>query len=145
MTTRKLLESSSTQAQLFRYIFVAGFGLIIDFSTIIFAKEVLGFHYLLAACAGFLAGLTFTFLYSNKYVFGQPKSSSRTRLFILFGVIGLVGLIILNILMWLMTGLLGINYIVSKALATIAVFMWNFFARKNLYKDEAAKNIPYEL
>jgi putative flippase GtrA len=140
-----LLHGTSTFAQMFRYGFVAGFGLVVDFGTVIFTKQVLHFHYLIAACCGFLLGLVVTYTLSNVLVFGKPKGDQR-KLFILFGVIGLVGLGILNLLMWIMTGWFGVNYILSKALATIVVFMWNFFARKTLYKDEpAVESLPYEL
>jgi putative flippase GtrA len=139
---KQLLASSSTHAQMFRYAFVAVFGLIIDFGTVVFTKEVLHFYYLVAACCGFMLGLIVTYLLSNRLVFGAPKGDQK-RLFLLFALIGLVGLGILNLLMWIMTSHLGVNYIASKALATIAVFMWNFFARKSLYKEADA--LPYEL
>ncbi len=142
MGIKNLQTSSRTHAQLIRYAGVAGIGLIVDFGTVIFAKQVLGFHYLTAACVGFLLGLVVTYVLSNLLVFGKPKGSQK-RLFIAFAAIGIVGLGILNLLMWILTGQLGINYIASKALATVVVFMWNFFARKNLYKD--AEELPYEL
>lgn len=138
----KLLRSNSTHAQMFRYAFVAGFGLVVDFGTVIFTKQILGWHYLVAACAGFGLGLIVTYVLSNLMVFGQPKGDKR-KLFVTFALIGVIGLGILNLLMWGLTGGLGLNYIVSKALATIVVFMWNFFARKSLYKD--AEELPYEL
>lgn len=119
-----------------KYFLVAAVGLFCDFSTVIFTKEVLQLHYLLAACSGFVVGLIVTYTLSNIVVFGSPKSSSRAQLFALFTFVGVVGLGILNVLMWLLTGQLGINYIVSKALATIVVFMWNFFARRSLYKND---------
>lgn len=139
----KLLHSPSTHAQFIRYAFVAGIGLVADFGTVIFTKQVLGFHYLIAAVCGFTVGLVITYILSNKAVFGAPKGDRR-KLFILFALVGIVGLGILSVLMWILTGGLGINYIFSKALATIAVFLWNFFARKSLYKDQA-KELPYEL
>jgi putative flippase GtrA len=37
----------------YKYFFVALAGLIIDFGTLVFVKEVLGLNYLFAACAGF--------------------------------------------------------------------------------------------
>jgi len=139
---KTLIKGNSTHAQMFRYAFVAGFGLVVDFGTVVFTKQVLGFHYLIAACAGFLLGLIVTYYLSNLMVFGAPKGDKR-KLFIIFALIGLVGLGILNLLMWALTGGLGLNYIISKALATIVVFAWNFFARKQLYKD--ADELPYEL
>jgi len=140
-TIKNFLRSNSTHAQMFRYAFVAGFGLVADFGTVIFTKQILGFHYLLAACAGFALGLIITYVLSNLMVFGKPKGDKR-KLFITFALIGIVGLGMLNLLMWGLTGGLGVNYIVSKALATIVVFMWNFFARKRLYKD--ADELSYE-
>lgn len=139
---RTITRGKQTHAQLIRYAFVAAFGLVIDFGTVIFTKQVLNFHYLVAACCGFILGLIVTYVLSNKIVFGAPKGNTR-RLFLLFALIGIVGLGLLNLLMWIMTGGLGINYIVSKALATIVVFAWNFFARKSLYTD--AEELPYEL
>ena len=141
-TIHQLLKGSSTHLQMFRYAFVAGFGLVVDFGTVILVKQLLGLHYLLAACAGFLLGLVVTYFLSNLLVFGEPKGDKR-KLFLIFGLIGLIGLGILNILMWGLTGGLGLNYIISKALATIVVFTWNFYARKTLYKE--ARQLPYEL
>lgn len=131
---KKLLTSSSTHAQFVRYFVAAGIGLTADFFTVIVSKELLGIHYLLAACLGFTIGLVITYLLSNKIVFGTPDGNKR-KLFLLFTFIGLVGLAILNLLMWLMVSGLSINYILAKVLATIVVFMWNFLARKSLYKD----------
>lgn len=140
---KDLLSSNKTHAQFIRYFFVAGIGLVVDFSTVIFTKEILNFNYLVAACSGFILGLIVTYFLSNLVVFGKPKGN-QAKVFILFALVGVVGLGILSLLMWLFTGKLGFNYIVSKAIATIAVFIWNFFARKSLYKDNA-KDLPYEL
>ena len=140
---KKILTSSKTQAQLIRYFVVAAVGLVIDFATVIFTKEILGLHYLVAACCGFILGLIITYVLSNRFVFGTPKASQQ-KAFMLFALIGLAGLGILNLLMFLLTGKLDINYIASKALATIAVFMWNFIARKTLY-DPQEISLPYEL
>ena len=142
-TLQNSLTSSKTHGQLIRYFLVAGIGLVVDFGTVIFTKEVLGFYYLIAACTGFILGLIVTYILSNRLVFGAPKGNRRA-LFILFALIGVVGLGILNLLMWLFVSKAGINYIVAKALATIVVFIWNFFARKTLYND-AELELPYEL
>lgn len=138
-----LLRSSRTHAQFIRYFLIAAIGLVFDFATVIFTKEVLHFYYLIAACSGFVLGLIITYVLSNKLVFGKPKDST-SKAFLLFGIIGLVGLGILNLLMWIFTSELGVNYIASKALATVVVFIWNFFARRTLY-DPQEIELPYEL
>jgi putative flippase GtrA len=135
----KILHHDTTQ-QFVKYAFVAGGGLVIDFGTVIFTKQILHFHYLVAACCGFLLGLIFTYFFSNKFVFGMPKGDQK-KVFVLFGIVGLVGLGLLNLIMWILTGNLGVNYIVAKALATIVVFVWNFFARRSLFHDEDLERI----
>lgn len=123
---------SQITRQLGSYAGVASIGLIIDFLVIIFAKEVLEINYLVSITLGFIFGLTFTYLLSRKYVFGASKLNAKSEL-LLFIIIGICGLIILDILVWVQTDWFGVNYIVSKSIATIAVFFWNFFARRTLY------------
>jgi putative flippase GtrA len=124
-----------TLAQMAQYFVVAAVGLGVDFGMVIFCTEVLNWYYLVGICAGFLLGLVITYFLSNKFVFGSPKGNHR-RAFVLFGIIGLIGLGILNLLVWALTSGLGINYILSKALATIVIFLWNFFARKKLFREK---------
>lgn len=129
------MEKVSTKLkQIFKYGLSASVGLLVDFSLVVFCVEILNFYYLVGVCIGFIVGLFITFILSNRFVFGEPKTSKKS-LFIYFGIIGLIGLAILNLIVWFFTDLIGINYIFSKIIATIAVFIWNFFARKSLYKD----------
>lgn len=121
--------------QFVKYFSAALAGYVVDFSLLIFCTEVLNLHYILAAIIGFIAGLIVVYLLSNKYVFGTSKLKSRTAEFGIFAVIGIVGLFLLTALMWILTDLANINYIFSKIVATIIVYMWNFFARKSLYHD----------
>ena len=121
--------------QFIRYFGAALIGFGVDFSTLIALKELLGLHYLIAATGGFLAGLIVVFILSNRYVFGESKIKSKSFAFGLFTLIGLVGLLVLNVLMWFLTDMIHLNYIVSKVIATIFVYAWNFFARRTLYHN----------
>lgn len=132
---RKIFSGSSLHAQASKYFFAAIVGLAIDYSTLIFTKQILGFNYLVATACGFATGLVVVYWLSNRYVFGEQKIKSATQNFTLFGLIGLVGLGILTFLMWIFTGLIGFNYVISKTIATIFVFTWNFLARRKLYKN----------
>jgi len=122
--------------QFMRYLVVAFVGLGVDFGMLVFLREVVDVHYLVAAAGGFLAGLIVNYLLSERFVFSGRKIKSHTLNFGLFGLIGLVGLGILSLLMWAFTDGLGINYVLSKVLATVFVYMWNFFARRSLYSNE---------
>lgn len=121
--------------QISKYFGVALVGLLFDFSTLIFLREVLNIHYLLAAMGGFITGLVVVYFLSNKLVFTNPKIKSSSIQFLLFAIIGLIGLGILTLLMWLFTDIFGINYIVSKVFSTVFVYCWNFFARRALYHN----------
>lgn len=121
--------------QFSRYFGVALFGLCFDFGTLILLKEIFNTYYLVAAAGGFIMGLVVVFFLSEKFVFTNPKIKSKTWNFIVFGLIGLIGLGLLSLLMWFFTGVLGIYYIASKIIATIFVYMWNFFARRSLYDN----------
>ncbi len=124
--------------QFIRYFGVALVGYVFDFGTMILLHELLHIHYLVAATCGFVIGLLVVYILSNKYVFGKSKIKSRSAEFGLFALIGLVGLGVLNLLMWIFTDYFLINYIISKIIATIFVYMWNFFARRSLYHDQVA-------
>jgi putative flippase GtrA len=124
-------------AQFVRYLLVAFIGLGFDFGTMILLREFFHAHYLVAAAGGFVVGLIVNYALSSKYVFSNPKIKSHAMNFGLFGLIGAVGLGILSLMMWLFTDGLNINYIFSKVLATLFVYMWNFFARRSLYHDNA--------
>ena len=121
--------------QISKYFGVALVGLFFDFFTLIFLREVVVVHYLLAAMGGFIIGLLVVYFLSNKLVFANPKIKSPTMQFVLFAIIGLVGLGILSVLMWLFTDIIGINYIISKVFSTVFVYCWNFFARRALYHN----------
>lgn len=110
-------------------------GYSIDFGTLVFLKEIIGFHYLIAATLGFIFGLAAVYVLSTRYVFGESKIKSRSAEFGLFALIGVVGLLLLNALMWIFTDLFLFNYLLSKIIATIFVYVWNFFARRSLYHD----------
>ncbi len=122
--------------QFVRYLWVAFVGLGFDFATLVFLREIVGTHYLVAAAGGFVVGLAVNYLLSIRYVFKNPKIKSHAMNFGIFGLIGLIGLGILTLLMWAFTDGLTFNYIVSKVVATFFVYIWNFFARRSLYHNE---------
>ncbi len=121
--------------QFAKYFGVAGIGYLVDFGSMIAAKEILHLHYLISATIGFILGLIVVYILSGRYVFGESKITSRKKEFLLFALIGVVGLGILNLLMWALTSGLHVNYLLSKILATIVVYAWNFFARRGLYHN----------
>lgn len=126
-------STGNISAQFGRYLAAALVGYCFDFGTLILLHGVLHVNYLLATTCGFVFGLVVIYILSNLYVFGESKVKSRTAEFGLFAIIGIIGLGILDLLMWVFTGKLGVNYILSKVIATVFVYAWNFLARRSLY------------
>jgi putative flippase GtrA len=125
-------RTDSVWVQFFRYGIVGGIAFVVDFGTLWAFTHFVGLHYLLSALVGFVAGLTTNYLLSINFVFSQRKLTSRSREFGLFALVGVIGVGINELVMWLFTDGLGTHYLISKVIATVIVYLWNFTARKKL-------------
>jgi putative flippase GtrA len=121
-------------AQLLRYGLVAVVSLAVDFAVLTLAVEWIGLYYLLAAAAGFLAGLLVNFFLAERFAFGLPKIGSIWLRLGSYSIIGLVGLGLTEILMWFQVSRLGEYYLLAKAITTVLVFCWNYLGRRPLYR-----------
>ena len=114
-----------------RYMFAGGVGFLIDYSILALFYEVCGCHYLLSSAMGFVCGLIFVYVASNRWVFSNRKMQHHQVVeFVIFSIIGLVGLLLTMLFMWLFTDVCAIHVLISKLLTTALVLMWNFGARK---------------
>ncbi len=109
---------------------VIAFGL--DFSILILLTERLHLYYLFSAAAGFVVGTTLNYLLNVHWVFSRRRLSRRSLEYSLFLLVGVGGLAWNELLLWTFTEPLGIYYLVSRILAGMIVFSWNFFIRKVL-------------
>ena len=123
-------QTDDTPIQFFRYVFAGGIAFVVDFACVYFLEKA-GLHYLAAAALAFVAGLTVNYALSKRFIF-TGKRMNRAVEYIAYGVIGLVGLGLTELLMLLITGCMGLYFMVSKAVAAVVVLGWNFFARKSL-------------
>ena len=123
-------RTENKYVQFFRYGFVSAAALIVDFGGLILLKEAFHIHYVTAATISFIGGLLVNYLLSKAWVFTKSKYSSRSLEFALFAGIGVVGLVLNDLILWFCTSHLGMFYVVSKLVATVVVFFWNFGARK---------------
>jgi len=122
--------SENTLLQLFRYTIVGGFAFVVDFGLLYILTEFGGFHYLLSATISFVAGLVMNYVLSKLWVFTHSLYTNKRVEFLLFAAIGVVGLMINNVSMWLLSDVIGLWYMLSKAITTVVTYLWNFFARK---------------
>ena len=123
--------------QFFRYIFVGGIATVADWGTLYLLTEYAHVYHLVSAVIAFTVGLIVNFILSRLLVFSANEAKTGKALeFIGYAVIGVIGLGITEGIMFLLTNQLGAHYMLSKAIATVVVLVWNYIARKKLlYKD----------
>jgi putative flippase GtrA len=111
-----------------RYFVVGGVSALADWAVFALMLYVFELHYLLAATVSFILATALNYLLSVRYVFGNGRRDRNQRIFLLYAV-SIVGV---GFNLGLLT--VGINFLdlhpmLSKVLATGAVFGWNFVAR----------------
>jgi putative flippase GtrA len=128
-----ILDDTNTLAgQLARYLVVGAVAFGVDVSVLIGLTELLHWHYLSSAAAGFCCGLVTNYLLSITWVFRARALSDWRAEFAVFATIGIVGLGWNELLMYGGTDWLGLDYRISKLIAVALVLIWNFGMRKIL-------------
>lgn len=127
-----------TFSQMIKYGFVGGAAFIVDYGLLILFTEHFEIHYLISSSLAFCVSILVSYFGSIGWVFHNPDTGNKFRDVAVFFLIGLAGLGLTNLVLWSLTDLAGLHYLVSKIVATIIVFFWNFFARK-IFLDKVVK------
>jgi putative flippase GtrA len=123
-------HSNNTAIQFLRYTLVGGCAFIVDFSSLFVLTSYYHIHYLISAAIAFLLGLAVNYTLSIIWVFSQRKLRNMWIEFALFSLIGVGGLLLNELFMWFFTEILLFHYLMSKAVSTVIVYLYNFFMRK---------------
>ena len=123
--------------QFFRYLFVGGIATVVDWGVLFALTECLQLHHLVSAVFAFAAGLITNFLLSKLLVFSANEAKTNALMeFLGYVLIGIIGLGITELILFVFTDRLSLYYMLSKAIATVIVLVWNYLARKLLlYKN----------
>ena len=124
--------------QLIKFGIVGVISTLLDYGLMIFFTEVFGVPYLLSSTLSYAISLIFNFFASMKYVFHGREDMSRAKQFVFFAVLCLMGMGIDQLVLWLIVENAGIDYRISKILATLVVMVWNFVTRK-IFLEERKK------
>lgn len=106
---------------------VGATGLVIDFSITWFCKEKLLFNKYLSNSLGFLFGVVNNY-FLNKYFTFQNNDARFVSQFFAFLIVSIIGFSLNNLLLYLLQKKTKINFYVSKGIATVVVFFWNYGA-----------------
>ena len=119
--------------QFFRYVFVGGIATVVDWGVLFFLTSSCGVYHLVSAVVSFIAGLITNFVLAKLLVFRANEARvNATMEFVSYAVIGAVGLGITELIMFALTNGMNIHYMISKAIATVLVLVWNYIARKKI-------------
>lgn len=128
--------------ELARYAVVSVAALAVDVGILIVLKSAVGMNEVFAATISFTFGLIVNFIMSRKWAF---KESSRVKNkygeFMIFTIIGIAGLLLNGGIIYA-GSLIGLYYLISKAISVAIVFFWNFFLRKILLYSGEEKLLP---
>ena len=127
-------KTDNSLLQFIRYFFVGGVAAVVNIGMLFIFTDVCHIYYLVSNIISFTLGLIVNYILSKLLVFQDKVSLSTSKEFIIYAIIGVVGLGIDTLLMSTFTDTFNIYYMLSKIISTLLVFIWNFGARKGLYK-----------
>ncbi len=127
-------NTNNSLIQFIRYFFVGGIAAVVNIGLLFVISELLNINYIIANILAFIAGLITNYCLSKKFVFTNNNSMNKMFELFMYTLIGVLGLIFDTFILWLFTSKFKIYYMISKVISTILTFIWNFLARKILYK-----------
>jgi putative flippase GtrA len=113
-----------------KYILVGGLCTIIDFILLYILTEDVGLSYLPSSIISFITGTVLNYFLCTIWIFKIRVVKKRRHEFLYYILISGIGLLINTLAIWGFTEILNIYYMISKLLATLITFWWNFGARK---------------
>lgn len=111
--------------------FAAVAGTAVDFATMWFLKEILGFWYVTATAIGAFSGAVTNFLLGRFWVFTATESRMREQAF-KYALVAAGSLLLNTIGVYIVTEFTGIHYFYSRIIVAVVIAVtYNFFLQKN--------------
>ena len=117
---------------------VGALGLVVDMGLTWSIKEYVGLNPFIANAIGFITAVISNF-YLNKIWTFQQKTSSEAHQPLLFFLFSLIGLALNSLIILFLFEFISINFYLSKCIATLVVFFWNFFMNKKFTFQQVDK------
>lgn len=125
--------------QLIKFGIVGAVSTLLDYGLMVLFTEIFGIYYLLSSTLSYMISLVFNYFASMKYVFRGKEDGNKLKEFVIFTVLCLMGMGINQLILWLIVENLGVDYRISKILATGVVMVWNFVTRKLFLEQKPEK------
>lgn len=126
----------------FKFLVVGTVGFIVDFGTLTFLVEVMGFIPVAANTISFSAAVVSNFTLNRYWTYPDSRSKRRRIQLLQFAVVSIIGLVINNGILLLLQHPADIalrsvqapeaigGYIPAKMVGTVVVLFWNFFINR---------------
>jgi putative flippase GtrA len=111
-------------ARLIRFCVVGLVTAVVHYGILLLGVEQLAMDATLASSIGFIVAVSFNYLMHYSWTFDQPAPHGRTLL--RYGVMIGCGFVINGLVMYVASDMLAILYLISQALAMVAVLTWNY-------------------
>lgn len=115
--------------EMFKFAIAGGLSFLIDFGILVFLVELFSVNELLAAGISFTISVIVNYIICIAWVF-DAADKKNIKTIIYFVGSSVIGLGINELIMYLCVYVIGINYMVSKIIATIIVMIWNYLAKR---------------
>ncbi len=126
----------------FKFLVVGTVGFVVDFGTLTFLVEVMGFIPVVANTFSFSLAVLSNFTLNRYWTYPDSRSKRRRIQLLQFGVVSVIGLAINNGILVLLQGPFDLlldalhapaalsGYIPAKMVGTVVVLFWNFFINR---------------
>jgi len=115
-----------------RYLLASAVAFGVDFAAYVALIRLAGWHYLLAAPAGFAFGLLAIYVLSIRWVFRVRRLRDTRLEFAMFAAIGLLGMAVNEAVIYAAVEHAGLSFELAKVASAAVVFSINFTLRKLL-------------
>lgn len=123
-------QAIAMRIEFLRYLVAGAIAFLADVALFLALIRLAEVRPVLAALAGYGAGLILVYLLSVRWVFGYRRLRARHTEFAYFAVIGVIGLAVNVAVIGLLTEVWQIDSLVAKLIATGMTFTFNFIFRK---------------
>lgn len=117
------------------YLVVGGIATVVEWSAFYILDTYMKVWYIFATIIAYVISTFANWVAGRLILFKKTTFGFMHELLSIYGA-SVIGLLLNMLIMWILVDHVGINGMVSKVVATILVFIWNFLIRKCLiYKD----------
>ena len=114
------------------YSAASGLAMAVDIGLLLVLVEFAGWHYLVSATVGFLAGTAVVYFLSISAIFSHRRVPDRRIEFGVFAAIGIMGLVVNLAVLKIAVDGLGAHYLAGKMASILFTFSLNFGLRRTL-------------